>query len=482
MSETSKKTNWTSLWFSNYIQFFGGVQMSIFFTSMWPYLLKLDPKAQLSFFGVVLASFSVGQAIGAPIFGWWSQKSEKFRPPITAGLLMCLIGNLIYGFLPNIKFMEPQYAMLMTRIVIGFGCGNLAALRAYVAACSTSEDRNKAVSYSFGSLVFGMLIGPALQSAFAFIGNGTTLFSCIVLDCYTSPAFFLFFMIILTIILVFYLFDDENFVGVMTSSGNSGEENNIELPNFDKLPAFLCIFLWFLMQIVVVDMESLCTVFTIAMYNWTSKEAIIYNGYIETLACGVIVVQYFLIGSTRIGKIDKRITISIGLFFFAVFYLALLPWPFYTGKLSYNPNVTDGACTYSWCQFVPRVPLAVYLFVYIICCGIAFPYVGSSIGTLFTQILGPRQQGMMQGVYAFFGSVGRCLTPLICTFLFNISGYTWISVMVLCIILIAGLGTILLWKRIVPMRIIEKNGSEFGYDNDIEIEIDDKEKEETTKF
>lgn len=77
--------------------------------------------------------------------------------------------------------------------------------------------------------------------------------------------------------------------------------------------------------------------------------------------------------------------------------------------------VTDGACTYDWCQRVPKIPFIAYLLVYVICFGVAFPYIGNSIGVLFTEVLGPRQQGTMQGVFAFVGSVGRCLAPLVTT-------------------------------------------------------------------
>ncbi|CAI5453607.1 unnamed protein product [Caenorhabditis angaria] len=369
--------------------------MSIFFTSMWPYLLQLDPNAKLSFFGIVLASFSVGQAIGSPIIGYWSEKSRKFKLPIATGIL------------------------------IGFGCGNLSALRAYVSACSTEQDRNKAISYSFGSFSSGMLSGPILQSIFAMTFGEHTYLK--LLDAYTTPAFFLSSAFSITVILVFYFFDDDSFAGVISET----DESKVELPQFDKLPAFLCIFLWFIIQLVFVEQESLSTVLTIAMYDWTSNQAIIYNGYIETLSCFITVSTYVVLGSTRIGEINKRFNILVGLGLFASYFIVLLPWPVYSGKLDYNPNVTDGACTYSWCPDLPQVPLPLYLFVYIICNGIAFPFLTNAIGTLFSQILGPKHQGTMQGVYAFFGSLARILAPLMCTTLFDVSGYTWISVIIL---------------------------------------------------
>jgi hypothetical protein len=35
------KSPWFSLWLANVIQFFAGIQFSIYFSSMWPYLLSV---------------------------------------------------------------------------------------------------------------------------------------------------------------------------------------------------------------------------------------------------------------------------------------------------------------------------------------------------------------------------------------------------------------------------------------------------------
>ncbi|CAI5453678.1 unnamed protein product [Caenorhabditis angaria] len=452
-SPNKKSTNWTSLWFANLIQFFCGLQMSLYFTSMWPYLLQLDPKTPLTFFGTILASFSVGQAIGSPIFGTWSEKSESFKIPIATGLALCVLGNLIYAALPEIHW-NPIIIMLIARIIIGFGCGNLSALRAYIAACSLPEDRNKAVALSIGSTVFGMLFGPALQACFAFIPAGNR-FLGLVLDCYTLPAIMISTFLSVMTILIFFHFT-EDFVGIIDPN-----EDGFELPPYDRLAAWICIYLWFLIQTIAVNIESLAAVFTIAMYNWTSEQAMIYNGYIEFFSCGLSVTQYLIFGLTRVGKINKRYMILFGLLLFTIYHTVVLPWPFYPKTLTYNPNVTDGACTFKWCQYVPQIPIYVFIPVYVLCVGIAFPYIGTSIGTLFTHILGDRQQGTMQGIYALFGSVARCAAPIITTTLFNSSGYTWISVELL-VMLFLGAGLVgVFWERLVALKPIKKSGSKY---------------------
>uniref|UniRef100_A0A8R1DGJ4 MFS domain-containing protein n=1 Tax=Caenorhabditis japonica TaxID=281687 RepID=A0A8R1DGJ4_CAEJA len=450
-----KKTDWTSLWFANLILYFCGLQMSLYFTSMWPYLLKLDPTAQLPFFGIILASFSIGQAVGSPIFGTWTQKTETFKVPVATGLLFCCVGNILYGILPTLNW-EVQWLMLVSRVLIGFGAGNLSALRAYVAATSTLDDRNTAVSLATGSQVTGMLTGPILQTAFAFIGDGTRLFNTFDLDAYTSPAFAIAIVLIIISVMIFFYFS-EDYAGVIDEKKDNPD---VIIPPFDRRAAIVSIYLWFVIQTIAVNIESLCSVFTIAMYNWTSHEAIVFGGYIETASCALSVSQYLIIGLTRVGKIDKRIQILFGCVVFSIYYLVLLPWPFYTESLQYNPNVTDGACTYEWCQYVPKIPFVAYILVYVLCFGIAFPYIGNSIGTLFSEVLGPRQQGTMQGIFAFFGSVGRCLAPLVTTFFFNSSGYVWVSIEMLTFLILGALSTIFYWKRMVPLKLIDRRESD----------------------
>lgn len=181
---------------------------------------------------------------------------------------------------------------------MGIGAGNLSALKAYVAASSTLEDRNKAVSLATGCQVTGMMSGPILQSVFAFVGNGVRVFDTFDLDAYTSPAFLLSIALIFMALLVFHYFSND-YAGIINEKS---EDSTVIIPPFDRVAAATCIYFWFVTQTIVVNIESLCSVFTIAMYNWTSHQAIIYGGYMETASCALSVSQYLLIGMTKVGK------------------------------------------------------------------------------------------------------------------------------------------------------------------------------------
>ncbi|VDN00112.1 unnamed protein product [Thelazia callipaeda] len=104
-----------------------GVQFSIFFTSMWPYLnkycLKLDPSANLDFFGWIIASYSIGSTISTFLFGYWSQKVMSTKYPATFGIFLMAFGNLLYGLLPAISGVSIKWYMLIARFIVGLGAG-----------------------------------------------------------------------------------------------------------------------------------------------------------------------------------------------------------------------------------------------------------------------------------------------------------------------------------------------------------------------
>lgn len=93
----------------------------------------------------------------------------------------------------------------------------------------------------------------------------------------------------------------------------------------------------------------------------------------------------------------------------------------------------SGGCyrRYEWCGHTRRVPLALYILSSTIIFGIAFPFNASPIGTIYSQVLGPRQQvsitstdtlstarglqGTMQGLFALIGSLARFIAPLFST-------------------------------------------------------------------
>ncbi|KAK6039586.1 hypothetical protein COOONC_22910 [Cooperia oncophora] len=205
------------------------------------------------------------------------------------------------------------------------------------------------------------------------------------------------------------------------------------------------------------------------MYNWKDSDAVLYNGIFQTASCLVSSGNSFLIGYTRIGQIEKRKQIMFGVTVFLLFHIFNFPWPFYAGPLDYIPegkNSTEiGGClpSYIWCETAVRVPFPIYLICFVFFFGVSFPFTGSPSATLYSQILGPRKQGMMQGIHSFGGSFAQCIAPILATYLFKYSGYKYVMVTQICTLGLALVMVIVFYHRLVPLKMKPPPGKAAKY-------------------
>ncbi|MFH4977247.1 hypothetical protein AB6A40_003956, partial [Gnathostoma spinigerum] len=440
---SNRKTPWRSLYLSYLTQTFAGIQTSVYITSMWPYYMTLDPGADFKFFGWMFATYSGGQMLASWLFGLWNQKTMSTTQPACCGLLLMAVGNLVYFMLPAMKG-YATWLMLLSRFLVGFGSGNVALLRGYCAMASTLEDRTRAMALATGSFVVGIALGPAIQSSMTPIGLEGFHIKSFLFNMYTVPALL---MVVVAVagIGVLLVFFTEDYVGVVTHMQN---DPFTVVPKFDKLPVIICMYFWFVVNSVATSIELLATPLTIALYNWTSEQAVMYTGIMNFISCAIDVFNYGVLSFTRVGKLDKRKLLMFGIFTFAGYFVFTLPWPFYGGKLDYIQTASNstkedashsGGCfrRFTWCESTTRIPLPVYLFSFIVFFGFGFPYMVAPLGTLFSEILGPRKQGIMQGLFEVIGCLARGFGPMILTSLYEASGYLWPTVVHLTMLLIA---------------------------------------------
>ncbi|WKY06931.1 hypothetical protein Q1695_006815 [Nippostrongylus brasiliensis] len=393
--------------------------MSIYFMSMWQYLTEVDSTATMDFFGWVAAMASLGCAVANPLFGLWNQRTGSSKTPISVGFTASALGNLLYGLLPVLPS-NVKWAMLISRFFAGIGAGTLGVLRSYIATASTRADRIRAVSLGTAGLTTGLSIGPALQICFIPLGTAGFTLGPVVFNMYTTAAFFVFAVNILSVLLVQGVFV-EDYVGII-SDEEKKEDPFLVIPKFDRLATVTLFYMWWLLA-GIASTEGLAPPITIAMYNWTNEEAVLYNGIVQIVSCLVSTVGYTLIASTRIGNWDRRLLLLTGLALFWFCHFIHYPLPFYDGPLTHPPKpngteaVTGGGCPYEydWCDYTPRVPLPLYLFNLGVLQGISYPLVSAPINTLLSEVLGPRKQGLIQGLYAFTGSLAQFTVPIFST-------------------------------------------------------------------
>ncbi|VDM99882.1 unnamed protein product [Thelazia callipaeda] len=286
---------------------------------------------------------------------------------------------------------------------------------------SVPRDRTKAISMSFGLFVLGLSIGPAVQTLFTPLGRSGVQIGAVCFNMYTAPAFLMVLVSLGSIVLLCTVFT-ETYSGLLRSD-KSQQSLSTVIPKFDRIAASVCIFLWLTMQSIGINIEVMAPPLTIAMYSWTDQQAVLYNGIIQSISCSVNVICYFAIGYTTLQHRDKRPMILFGLICFSAYHVINLPWPFYTEHLDFmktapNSSIEDSAFSggcfqrYSWCTYTPRVPFPLYAFSATVLFGLAFPFLASPVGSLYSEVLGPRSQGIMQGLFEFFPSIARFLGPV----------------------------------------------------------------------
>uniref|UniRef100_A0A914CRI9 Major facilitator superfamily (MFS) profile domain-containing protein n=1 Tax=Acrobeloides nanus TaxID=290746 RepID=A0A914CRI9_9BILA len=164
------QTHWFSIYCCAAFVFFDAVQYSMVIVSMWPYLNKIDPSATATFFGFIMAAFSLGQAISSPLFGFWMNKVKSVRPPLTISMFTMMLANLTYASIELFPQKDRKYVMLLARFAAGFAAGDVAVMRAYSATASMPKDRPRAVVLSSATYTLGVTFGPAIPVIFSPLG------------------------------------------------------------------------------------------------------------------------------------------------------------------------------------------------------------------------------------------------------------------------------------------------------------------------
>lgn len=90
--------------------------------------------------GIVVASFSCGRIIGAPLFGVMSEHYNYKRVLIWCNLIL-IIGALVFSVAPSVTMLA------VAQLLMGIGAGNLATLRAYVSETTSRIKRTEFIAY-----------------------------------------------------------------------------------------------------------------------------------------------------------------------------------------------------------------------------------------------------------------------------------------------------------------------------------------------
>ena len=83
--------------------------------------LQIDDSASESFLGVIVAGYSLGSVLAAPLFGVWSNYRSVSEPLIFSLTLYCG-GNLLYVYAESFSGIE-KWILFISRFIVGSGSG-----------------------------------------------------------------------------------------------------------------------------------------------------------------------------------------------------------------------------------------------------------------------------------------------------------------------------------------------------------------------
>ncbi|KAJ7421421.1 Major facilitator superfamily domain-containing protein 8 [Pitangus sulphuratus] len=384
--------------------------------------LQIDATADASFLGWIIASYSIGQMVASPLFGLWSNYRPR-REPLVVSTAISVAANCLYAYV-HVPHSHNKYYMLTARALVGFGAGNVAVVRSYIAGATSLTERTSAMANTSACQAVGFILGPENDAL------------------------------------------DQDTEG-----------------NVDHVAVVALNVLFFVILFVFAVFETIATPLTMDMYSWTRKEAVFYNGIILSVI-GIESVIVFMVVKTLSKKTGERAILHGGLLIVLVGFFILLPWgkklpniqwqeiknnsiprtvptemlmPFWSWQemqLPSNHTAEPVGCplTQSWCLNTPMVYLAQYLSSDVLI-GLGYPVCNVMSYTLYSKILGPKPQGVYMGWLTASGSGARILGPVFVSQIYTHLGPRWAFSLICGVVVVSLLLLEIVYKRLIAFSV-----------------------------
>ncbi|KAM6440132.1 major facilitator superfamily domain-containing protein 8 isoform 2-T2 [Liasis olivaceus] len=488
--ETLQQCNsrWRSIRIMYLTMFFSSVGFSIVIMSIWPYLQQIDKTADPSFLGWIIASYSIGQMIASPFFGTWSNCRPR-REPLVVSTAISVAANFLYAYV-HLPPSHNKYYMLAARALVGFGAGNVAVVRSYIAGATSLTERTNAMANTSACQAVGFILGPVFQTLFSLIGEKGISWKIIYLqlNMYTAPVLFGSLLGIINIVLIFAVFREHHVddMGQPQSINTEAEENNEVVQDnqryIDHVAVLSTNFLFFVILFIFAVFETIATPLTMDMYSWTRKKAVFINGLILG-AVGIESVIVFLAVKELSKRTGERAILYGGLVIILVGFFVLLPWGnqlpniqwadiknnsiprktfgesfafLWISQIEFSSNNTAEATgcpsIQSWCRYTPVIHLGQYITSNILI-GLGYPACNVMSYTLYSKILGPKPQGIYMGWLTACGSGARILGPVFVSQLYSYLGPRWAFGFICGIVALSLLLLEVVYKRLIPFSV-----------------------------
>ncbi|XP_063459970.1 major facilitator superfamily domain-containing protein 8 isoform X6 [Pan paniscus] len=401
-TEEHYKSRWRSIRILYLTMFLSSVGFSIVMMSIWPYLQKIDPTADTSFLGWVIASYSLGQMVASPIFGLWSNYRPR-KEALIVSILISVAANCLYAYL-HIPASHNKYYMLVARGLLG--------------------------------------IGAVFQTCFTFLGEKGVTWDVIKLqiNMYTTPVLLSAFLGILNIILILAILREHRVddSGRQCKSINfeeaSTDEAQVPQGNIDQV------------AVVAINVLFFVALFIFALFETIGERAILLGGLI------VVWVGFFILlpWGNQFPKIqwEDLHNNSIPNTTFGEIIIGLWKSPMEDD----NERPTGCSIEQAWCLYTPVIHLAQFL-TSVVLIGLGYPVCNLMSYTLYSKILGPKPQGVYMGWLTASGSGARILGPMFISQVYAHWGPRWAFSLVCGIIVLTITLLGVVYKRLIALSV-----------------------------
>jgi MFS family permease len=375
--------------------------------------------------GALVASFSLAQLLSAPLWGRMSDRYGR-RPVLLTALTASVAAYLIFAWASvPAPGGDPSFYLLLlflSRLVQGAGGGTVGVIQAYVADSTEPRDRARALGWLSAATNLGVSIGPALGSLGVSVWGQRAPGVIAAALCAVNIGF-----------VWRYLREShvpephgaaappirprEAAAAVLAHPGDPAPRliwiYSVAMGAFAAFTAVLALFLH--------DQFGVTEKTIFYFFTWNGALSVL----VRALLLGKAVDRF---GEVRLARIGQAL-LALG--------LGLLP---FTGML-HAPRL---ALPFGW-SVEPRY-VALALVVSLMPLGTAFTF--PCVTGLLSQVISPRERGVMMGVQQSFGGAARVLFPLLAGWTFQHLGVGfpfWTSALMV-------LGTLFLTFGIAPRR------------------------------
>ncbi|CAD5224289.1 unnamed protein product [Bursaphelenchus xylophilus] len=436
-TQFTDKTPWLSISIVAAMTTCTAAQYSVYFSSMWPYLQRLDPETTEPFVGLCAAVYSLGQIVFAPVIGWWSNRIKNIRIPIVVAICLQMSGNFIYLFAQVFPPPYGKYAVAFSRFLCGMGSSNIGLLKTYAATASRKEDRARSIATCTGGLAMGLIVGPAIQLLFTPIGEeGWRITSWFALNMYTTPPLAVCLVNITAMCTMAFLFK-EVYAGLLDKTASDIPK----LPPADKVGLWVCYIIRSVQMFTFSSIETLSAPVAMTIFALSRTDAVALVAIVHAAMSLLELFMYVCFVGCKLDRyVNDRLVCLVGCVGIAFFYAASFPWPFLSQPMvRYNETMAAElkimgkeplGCNVDhlpWCEYTPQVNIYLYYILFALIMTGGFCVINITMNTIFSSIIGPRRQGTHQGFLQMMGSVGRLTGPLLVSNLYTYFGirYAW---------------------------------------------------------